>query len=239
MKNALSIAILLGIGCFEAAAQPRELRAKKPFVATTQYSDRNVLGWTLKVNHQLLTDDSEVGRQALALIEVKLREITERVPGRALMALQRVPIWLGVDDYAQPNACYHPSADWLRTHGWNPDKAKAVEIGNAAIFLAWSEDQPMMILHELAHAYHDQVLGFDAPRILDIYGRAKASGRYESVPRSGGGSARAYALNNAQEFFAEASEAYFGRNDFHPFTRADLQAHDPEMFRLLTEIWSG
>ena len=42
---------------------------------------------------------------------------------------------------------------------------------------------------------------------------------------------------NAKEYFAEASEAYFGTNDFYPFVRAELKKHDPEMFRLLEKLW--
>jgi len=48
---------------------------------------------------------------------------------------------------------------------------------------------------------------------------------------------RHYALNNAKEFFAEMSEAYFGTNDFYPFVRAELRQYDPEAFDLLTSIW--
>ena len=53
-----------------------------------------------------------------------------------------------------------------------------------------------------------------------------------------GGSKRAYALNNVQEFFAEMSEAYFGRNDFFPFTRGELQEHDPEICALIERLWT-
>jgi hypothetical protein len=48
---------------------------------------------------------------------------------------------------------------------------------------------------------------------------------------------RHYALNNDQEYFAEATEAYFGTNDFFPFVRAELEKQDPEMYRLLGEVW--
>ena len=40
------------------------------------------------------------------------------------------------------------------------------------------------------------------------------------------------------EYFAEGSEAYFGTNDFYPFTRAELKQHDPEGFRLLEALWN-
>jgi Mlc titration factor MtfA (ptsG expression regulator) len=48
---------------------------------------------------------------------------------------------------------------------------------------------------------------------------------------------RAYAMSNAKEYFAESSEAYFGRNDFYPFTRAELKEHDPQMYDLLERLW--
>ncbi len=48
---------------------------------------------------------------------------------------------------------------------------------------------------------------------------------------------RAYALTNAKEYFAECTEAFFTKNDFFPFTRDELQKHDPEMFDLLTQLW--
>lgn len=48
---------------------------------------------------------------------------------------------------------------------------------------------------------------------------------------------RACAMSNAKEYFAESSEAYFGRNDFYPFTRAELKEHDPQMYDLLERLW--
>jgi predicted esterase len=44
-------------------------------------------------------------------------------------------------------------------------------------------------------------------------------------------------LTNAQEFFAELSESYFGRNDFFPFDREELERHDPESARLVRGLW--
>ena len=35
-------------------------------------------------------------------------------------------------------------------------------------------------------------------------------------------------MSNERGYFAETSEAHFGRNDFHPFTRADLKKRDPQ-----------
>lgn len=44
-------------------------------------------------------------------------------------------------------------------------------------------------------------------------------------------------LSNPREYFAELSEAYFGRNDFYPFVRSDLCAYDKEGFAVVDRLW--
>jgi hypothetical protein len=229
---------ILVFGSWSFAHAAESTNSPKPFVPTTKYATTRVAGWPVRVNHALLTSQNELGSNALALLAVKLREITNTVPARACEALKRVPIWLGTNDGHAPCAEYHPSKDWLAKNGYNPDKAKCVEIGNAKRFLEWSPRQPMMILHELAHAYHDQVLGFSDKSIHTAYERARDGGSYDSVRRNNGKAERAYALTDDHEYFAEASEAFFGTNDFFPFVRADLAEHDPDLYRILNEVWN-
>jgi hypothetical protein len=219
-------------------AKPLPGPAARPAVPTDRYALRAMEGWQVRVNRALLEEQAELGRRALRLLEVKLDEIARRVPPRALQALRRVPIWIGVDDGWAPCMEYHPSADWLRDHGLNPDKAKSVEIGNAARFIEWSLDQPAMVLHELAHAYHHQVLGHDHAAIRAAYRAAVAGGTYESVLHSKGPRQRAYAIRNDQEYFAEGTEAFFGTNDFYPFVRSELREHDPALYALLETLWN-
>ena len=92
----------------------------------------------------------------------------------------------------------------------------------------------------------DRLLARDAEitKLRALYERAKAGGRYDRVERwFGTGKTntfeRAYAMNNPMEYFAETTEAFFSRNDFFPFTRNELQAHDPEMFTLLAKLWGA
>jgi len=133
--------------------------------------------------------------------------------------------------------CYHPSADWLREHLMNPDKAGAVEVANAKTFLDWTHQQPWMVLHELAHGYHFQVLGTDHADVRACYEQAVKSKSYESVLHHDGKKVRHYALTNDKEYFAEATEAYFGTNDYYPFVRAELKEHDPKMYEVLEKVW--
>lgn len=95
----------------------------------------------------------------------------------------------------------------------------------------------MLVLHELAHAYQDQVLGLQDTRIKAAYDNALRKGLYQSVQYYDGSKRKAYALTNEREYFAECSEAYFGRNDFYPFTRKQLEQYDPAMAALLRNVW--
>ena len=61
--------------------------------------------------------------------------------------------------------------------------AQGIEFTNVRILDAETRRMPVFVLHELAHAYHDRVLGFEEPRIKRAFEKAKASGRYERVQR--------------------------------------------------------
>ena len=223
-----------------AAAAPSQERSRPRRVAPTEdYATRAVEGWTVRVDRRLLEEKKDLGDRALRLLEKHLYDIGRRVPEPALAALRRIPLWMAVEEGTGVGVEYHPSREWLQNHGHNPDKAKAVEIGDPEKYLRCSLDQPFVILHELAHGYHDRELGFDDARILEAYENARKSGSYESVLGIDGRKKRHYALTDPKEYFAESTEAFFGTNDFYPFVRAELQEHDPGMFRLLEEIWRG
>ena len=134
---------------------------------------------------------------------------------------------------------YHPSRAWLVAHGYDPRLAKKVHIPRAADLFSRQQllKQPAAVLHELAHAYHDQVLGFDNPEIIAAYQKAKAAGIYEHVLLYTGQYVRHYGLKDAKEYFAEGTEAYWYRNDFYPFVRAELKEFDPTLHALLEKIW--
>ena len=228
----MSIVLLLA-GCSAAEVDVRGPR----YTPTSDYETRTIEGWTIRVNRALLHPTSSSGGPALRLLAHRLQEVSRALPLEACEALRKAPIWLGLDDGHSPLAEYHASAAWLRENGYNPEKAKAVEIGNASRFLLADREQPFMLLHELAHAYHDRVLGFDHPGILAAYAAATAAGTYDAVLRSTGKTERHYAMTDAKEYFAEGAEAFFGVNDFYPFVRIELERHDPALVRVLEEVW--
>lgn len=209
--------------------------------AADVYETREIEGWSVRVERSLLGKDAlaqqAIGAQALELLRVKLYDIARAVPPKPLAELRKVPIWMSRENKVAPCSCYHPSAEWLSEHGFDPKKAHAVEITDAATFLKWTHEQPWMVLHELAHAYHHQVLGYENASVHAAFESAKTSRRYESVLRYNGQQERHYGLNNDQEFFAEMSETWFGTNDFYPFVRAELQTTDPGTAELMKSTW--
>jgi hypothetical protein len=241
--------VLLLLACVEvflAISQAERLvplGSEKAIGAPTEYEKRTMVGWQIFVSPKLLADEADAVRTALVLIEGQLRVIRERVPGSAVERLREVPLWISPEyPNTKPKAEYHPHAGWLRAHGRNPAMAKAVEFTNVRIFEAECRRMPALVLHELAHAYHHRVLGYDHAEVKAAFKKAKAGGKYDRVERqdSEGRKSmdRAYAMTNPQEYFAETTEAFFSRNDFYPFQREELKIHDPEMFALLTTLWT-
>jgi hypothetical protein len=206
------------------------------FDPTSSYDARQIHGFPVLV-HQKLLADPPLAKAVLDELDHQLFQVIRRVPAPAVQKLRAVKIWVELQNRDAVGACYHPSRRWLTDHDFNPDKAKSIEIGHARNFVAWTLHQPFMVLHELAHAYHHQVLGYDHPPVKSAYQRAAESKSYENVLSYNGRTVRHYGLNNDQEYFAECTEAFFGTNDFHPFVRAELKQHDPNMHQILADAW--
>lgn len=222
----------------KAKAQARDAAAN----GKTGREIRNLAGWSAHLSRELLEQHPQETARALVLLQAMLDEIIRVMPRSAVAELQKVQLYLS-PSYAgfRPGAEYHPDAGWLQEHGRDPAMAKAVEFTNVLTFEAESRRMPNFALHELAHAWHDRVLGHDEPRILAAFEKAKAAGAYERVQRQDAEGRRrldrAYAMTNHKEYFAECTEAHFSRNDFFPFTRDELKQHDPGMAALLEILW--
>jgi dipeptidyl-peptidase-4 len=203
---------------------------------------RDIEGWTISIEPALVDGEhQEEGAKALAMLANHLQRIKILMLPEQLEKLQAVGIWI---EHAHPRLGamqYHPSKDWLVSHGHDPRLAKKVHITHAAELLSRHQmlKHPAVILHELAHAYHDQVLDFDNPEIIAAYRKAEQSGSYENVLLYTGKEVRHYGLSNHKEYFAEGTEAYFYRNDFYPFVRAELKEHDPTLHEVLEKIWGS
>jgi len=201
---------------------------------------KEIEGWRVFVEPALLEGAyAEEGKRALTMLANHLQRIKILMLPDRLKKLQQIGIWI---EHRHPRLGamqYHPSKEWLVGHGYDPRLAKKVHITRAAELFSRRQmlKHPAVVLHELAHAYHDQFLGFDNPEIIAAYRKAKAAGIYENVLIYTGKRGRHYGLTNHKEYFAEGTEAYLYRNDFYPFVRAELQEYDPTLDKLLEKIW--
>ena len=207
------------------------------------YTSSEIAGFAVLTKDQDVLRDPFQMQAALSELRTQLEQVVN-LPLRPqdLGAFLDVKVFIDLDK-TNGGAVYHPSRAWLLQNGYIPEKERSVEISNATNFVNWSQqNQPWIVLHELAHAYHDQILGFNYPDIQATYANALTTGIYDSVDYNPGFGfpyikLEAYAKTNAIEYFAEITEAYFGQNDYYPFNRSDLQTHDPQGYALLEQIW--
>jgi hypothetical protein len=217
---------------FVASLLQAELKFHDPVI-------KDVEGWTIKVDPALLECENEqLGKDALTALANHLQRVKYILPEERVKELQKLPIDLDLN-HSLGTMQYHPEKGWLMANRHDPRLEKHVHIPRAQSLInrgTWAK-HPYVVLHELAHAYHDQVLGFNNKEILAAYKNMKEKGIYENVLLYTGRKVRHYALSNHKEYFAESTEAYLGVNDFYPFTRAELKEHDPMMYEIQKKIW--
>ena len=207
-----------------------------PPTPTEAYVARNIRGWTIRVNPDLIAKKT-LYLATMEELDHQLYAITRVVPKPALDRIRRIEIWAELKMHKTACMCYHVSRDWLVPNGYNGDKEGTVEIGNAQAFLEWTKGQPWMVLHELAHGYHDQVFGYDDEAIIEAFEGSRDAGYYDEVGHISGKPRRHYALTNQMEWFAETTEALYGTNDFHPYVRSELREVDPKGAALVERLW--
>ena len=246
-----TIAALSGLAltlCTLAPVSQPQARTAPPDPQAADYRDLTIAGFHVRIEKALEASDDMLAKRTLAAITFDLELFTERVPQDAADRLRkRTAIWISKGLAPRPGlsghgCCYHKSKDWIVGAGLGAEREHAVEVCTAADYGLWRCEQPMMLLHELAHSLHDSLDAAGHDEVKAAYERAKASHAYEAVDyvlSSPDQKRRAYALTNEDEYFAEISEAYFGRNDFAPMTRSELRTADPSGLTLVEHIWGA
>lgn len=232
----LTLAICLGTLLTQGTVQSAEPARKPRFDPIL----KNIEGWKVDVDPALLEGKHQKeGAIALQMLANHLQRIKVLVPQPQLGKLQTIGIWIERAHPVLGNMQYHPGARWLKDHGHDPRLVKKVHITHASALLSRQQmlKHPAVILHELAHGYHDQILGFEHPDVKKAYDRAMAAGKYQEVLLYTGRLVKHYGTTNHKEYFAEATEAYFYRNDFYPFVAGELKQYDPFVYDLFGKIW--
>jgi hypothetical protein len=145
---------------------------------------------------------------------------------------------------ARALACYglpaglRPAADEFTV--WDSDKGQyanvsavdlAHDTGRGVVMIRPLPIDPLrpVMLHEMLHAYHYEMLpnGFKNKAIAAHYQDAKSGQLYP---------ADAYLMTNEPEFFAVTASVFlYGKDSQEPFTRANIKQKQPEYYRYL--VW--
>jgi hypothetical protein len=226
----------------------------------TGYVSLEMQGFRVFVDKRLAAEGQDQAKAALTHLDSQLAQVVKHVPEGYHGLLRDVPVWVEAGD---PGAArftgaragdvgYIPlDAANLRFYGVLPTKAGGIEVFAAWRLVEpwaswWQECAPGWLLHEFAHALHDRALGFDDAGVAEAYRQAVERRLYDDVeihhyrdygryvPQRG----PAYARSNHREYFAELSVAYLGLGKrFFPFTREELQKHDPIGYALVADAW--
>jgi hypothetical protein len=246
-----------------------------PVDSTTKHYEKIELGrcrWPVYAEKDWHGGDSEL----VELFERDLDHMASCLPTHAIHLLRNerpTPIWINKTLQYGPKACpttgkgmcFHPEKEWLVKNGMHPKKCECVELYCAKDY---KESRKLwgtggVLIHEFSHAYHFKACEnrYDNKGIRECYQQAMKDGLYDSVRVHGtqGPTAKAYACNNAMEYFAELSTAFLGGipskqkergsknflrgggeeefNKWYPFTRKQIREHDPRAHEMLTKIW--
>ena len=212
------------------------------------YERRDVEGFTVYVGVSVLHQPNDgFGQPTLTCLERELNDLKRILHPKIVGILQGIPIWVEWDFHdrlSPPGAVaryFSGSADELKKAGGDPRKAHNIEVISLRT-LAWARKpgtalQQIVILHEMAHAVHHRLLGWDNPELEAIYQQAMERKLYDKVNDRFGRRGPAYARTNPREYFAEISCAYLDSCNYFPFNHEQLHGHDALGFKFVKRVW--
>jgi hypothetical protein len=225
-----------------------------PAHAVPGYTVKKVRGFHLLVSDETTghLDDAKYELKPMDVLDKELAGVERVMPAKMVKLLQTVAIfveWEDPESKAPDGKGVAVARYWydganglgMLKGGRNPLKANNIEILNMRYLTdKWQPNQhrdQIIILHELSHAVHAHLLGYNNPAIKSAYGQAMERGLYDNVKHESGATRKAYASTNDHEYFAELTCSYLDTCAYFPFTREDLKNFDPVGFKLMEQIW--
>ncbi|MFO0880304.1 MAG: hypothetical protein U0840_23415 [Gemmataceae bacterium] len=239
----------------EAQAPGKDKEKAKPkAVGIPGYKKQVIQGFTLLIHESVYenNDDPRWKRKPLDVLDLELGTIVRVLPEKPVKALQRLLVWIEWEDTSDPDLAQGVVAKYYGVVGnlgmWSLAQNKhALKANNVEVINMKSltrEHQPgtkferCVLLHEMAHAVHHQVLDIRNQVVRRTYRQAMERGLYDEAKDVYGRTLRPpYAAKNEHEYFAEMTCAYLDKLHYFPFNADDLKSHDPAAYRLMEQTW--
>jgi hypothetical protein len=245
LPRSIALLVVLAVAV-PAYAQPKTDKAPAPKLKAEQvpgYTPRLVEGFTVVLSDETMQhlDDPKFTKKPIEVLEQEFKAVTAAMPAKNVKILQRLLFFvewdqrkaLGNGASGAAVAVYYGGHQLnMLARGMPPLKAKNITVLSMRSLAR--EHQPdidsgrCVLLHEMAHAVHDQLLGRENPTVFAAYKQARERKLVDP---------EAYAATNEAEFFAEMSCAYYDQLDYHPKTRSALQKLDPVTYKMMEEVW--
>ncbi len=205
------------------------------------FETKKIEGFTLFVDPETTKHEGDYKRPPSEVLQLELKLLSRILNPKALAAVKRLPFWVEWDEAPDIGntrgtvLAYYLSADLMgaRRLGEHPLRAKTITICNLKTLTSLHQPEvdkgQCILLHEVAHAVHDQLIGYGNLEIVTAYQQAMVRKLYEPG---------LYAASSSKEFFAEMTCAYLDRLEYFPRNRGDLKKHDPLTFKLMDKFWS-
>ncbi len=226
----------------DPASAPRQAQLDEAGPKKFSYRDRNdnqttsfASGWTVVLERKLSDRYTTLSDQVLAQLERQLDRAAAALPRPAVAELRKVQIIIHWDQGKGEAIRYN----WPDAKAADTSRDGMLEIPRAAAFLETAQTQPWLVMHQLAHAYHDRALKADNASVRSGYRDAMKVGSYAQVKLANGKQGRSNAATSEREFFAELTRSFYGKSDYYPFVREELQQYDGPSARLIETAWTG
>ena len=191
----------------------------------------------------------------LNILTQDLSQMNRIINDDILNIMHSVAIWINISqDIGHPDGrikgyglSFHHDPKWMIKNGIMIEKCRNIEIYSASDYMEWRICQPLVLFHEFVHSFHC-FIGRERRDIKKAYNLAMKNHLYDEVEHIVRKDkitkqeiimhVRGYAAMNHYEYFAQMSEAYFGKCNYYPFNKKQLKQYDTNAYQLCEKIWS-
>lgn len=231
IASSLFIVILFNISC----GQQEDKTTPLP-----EFVRKELNGFTVNIERDLFSryDSIDVW---LKFLENHTARLWDAIPYDKIYQVMDYPIWID-ENKTIDKTIFYVDNSFPEVTDLNQPKIKCVQINNFEDFIEKStSNSPGLLLHHIAILYVNNIIPENKSLIEDSFLSAINNGLYNKLPYTdidGITSLRTPpASYGPEEYFAELTEAWFGLNDYYPYTWEDIKEYDPTGFSTLEEIW--